>query len=48
MVPEFHPVFLFLLSASTAPTYTATIIPPEPCALDAGIQLFVQSFIISY
>ncbi len=55
MVPEFHPVFLVFLSGSTAateiftaPTYTAAIIPLEPCALNAEIQHFVLSFNISY
>jgi hypothetical protein len=32
----------------TAPTCTATIIPLEPCALNAEIQHFKPSFSISY
>jgi hypothetical protein len=44
---EFHPVFPFFLSASTAATYiftapscTTTIITLEPCTLNAEYQHF--------
>ncbi len=52
---EFHPVFHFFPERLhccyidfIAPTRTATIIPLEPCALNAEIQHFVLSFSISY
>jgi len=51
MVSRVSPCFSFFLSASTAATYiftvptcTATIIPLEPCALNAEIQYFVLRF----
>ncbi len=55
MVPEFHAVFLFFWTSplllnrfSLPPTCTSTIIPLEPCALNAEIQHFVLSFSILY
>ncbi len=42
------PSLSFFLNASIAPTCTATIIPREPCALNAKIQHFMLSFSISY
>jgi hypothetical protein len=51
---EFHPVFHFSWAATavtkifTAPTSTSTMIPLEPCALNAETQHLVLNFSISY